>query len=729
MENSNKLKPSDVPKKMTVKIQNTNIQSGLLCVAIAAKLHGNPISMEQIKHHFGNDKNDIQLVELARIFQQIGFKAKPVNKDISKVPPGLFPIIAELKNGDFVLLGGKDEQEEKILVQRVGEARGSWVKIEELQENVGSQILLLKKQTTKQRSGQQFGLGWFVKSSRKYWTVLRDCLLASFFVQIFGLLSPLIFMIVIDKVLSNNSLSTLDVLVFALVVVSLFEILLNGLRTYLMSHTANRIDLMLGVQLFKHLMSLPLSYFESRQVGDTIARMKELENVRSFITGSGLMLFLDLFFLVVFLFVMYLFSPFLTMLVLVALPFLFGASFLLTPLLRNKLEDRYATGSDKQSFLVETLSGMETIKANAAEPRVREEWEKRLANHVKIGFSGGHLSNLISQSTGLISKILSVLLLWFGAKEVLYGNLTVGQFIAFNMLSSRVIAPILRLSRIWKELQQVNVSVARIGDIFNTAPEPGFDPSKVSLPAIKGDIRFEDVTFRFSPEGAEVLQDVSFSVKAGEIIGIIGTTGSGKTTLVKLLQRLYVPEKGRIFIDGIDISMTDSSWLRRQIGVVIQDGVLFNRSIRDNIALNVPDLDIEEVIAAAKLAGVHDLILGLPEGYDTLVGERGCRLSTGQRQRIAIARALASDPRMLILDEATSGLDYESEMHVQKNMRRICQGRTVFIIAHRLTTIRHADRIISLEHGRIVENDTPQTLLKAGGRFATLQSIHEGHYA
>lgn len=714
---------------MTKKTQNSNIQSGLFCVAIAAKLHGNPISMEQIKHHFGNDKNDLQLIELARIFQQIGFKAKPVSKNLSKVNPGLFPIIAKLKNGNFVLVGGKDEQEEKVLIQEVGEARGRWVKIEELQEKLSDQILLLKKQTIQQRSGQQFGLGWFVKSARKYWSVLRDCLLASFFVQIFGLLSPLIFMIVIDKVLSNNSLSTLDVLVFALVVVSLFEILLNGLRTYLMSHTANRIDLMLGVQLFKHLMSLPLSYFESRQVGDTIARMKELENVRSFITGSGLMLFLDLFFLVVFLFVMYLFSPFLTMLVIIALPFLFGVSFLLTPLLRDKLEDRYAAGSDKQSFLVETLSGMETIKANAAEPKVREEWEKRLADHVKIGFSGGHLSNLISQSTGLISKILSVLLLWFGAKEVLYGNLTVGQFIAFNMLSSRVIAPILRLSRIWKELQQVNISVARIGDIFNTSPEPGFDPSKVSLPAIKGDIRFEDVTFRFSPEGAEVLQDVSFSVKAGEIIGIVGTTGSGKTTLVKLLQRLYVPEKGRIFIDGIDISMADNSWLRRQIGVVIQDGVLFNRSIRDNITLNVPDLDIEEVIAAAKLAGVHDLILGLPEGYDTLVGERGCRLSTGQRQRIAIARALASDPGMLILDEATSGLDYESEMHVQKNMRRICQGRTVFIIAHRLTTIRHADRIISLEQGRIVENDTPRALLKAGGRFATLQSIHEGHYA
>ncbi len=425
---------------------------------------------------------------------------------------------------------------------------------------------------------------------------------------------------------------------------------------------------------------------------------------------------------------MFLFSPFLTLLVVCALPLLFGASFLLTPLLRNKMEDRYAAGSGKQSFLVETLGGMETIKANAAEPKVQEEWEKRLSEHVKIGFSSGHLSNLISQTTGIISKVLSVLLLWFGAKEVLHGNLTVGQFIAFNMLSSRVIAPILRLSRLWKEWQQVNVSLARIGDIFNCAAEPGFDPGRVSLPPIRGDVRFENVSFRYTPDGKEVLQGLTFSVKAGEVIGIVGSTGSGKTTLAKLLQRLYVPEKGRIFIDGVDLSMVDCSWLRRQIGVVIQDGVLFNISIRDNITLNVPDLEIEEVIEAAKLAGVHDMVLELPEGYDTLVGERGCKLSTGQRQRLAIARALATNPAMLIMDEATSGLDYESERQVQENMQQICRGRTVFIIAHRLSTLRYADRIISLENGTIVEDDTPESLLQTGGRFASLTAIHSAGY-
>jgi subfamily B ATP-binding cassette protein HlyB/CyaB len=486
---------------------------------------------------------------------------------------------------------------------------------------------------------------------------------------------------------------------------------------------------MLGVQLFKHLMTLPLSYFENRKIGETIARMRELETVRQFITGSGIMLILDLFFLVVFLVVMFLFSPFLSLIVLVALPFLFCASFFITPFLHDKLQDKYTSNAGNQSFLVETLGGIETIKAAAAEPRIQEKWENRLTQHVKNGFRSSHLANLISQSTTLVSKMLSVLLLWFGAKEVLAGNLTVGQLIAFNMLSSRAIAPILRLSQIWKEFQQVKISIARIGDIFNCPGEPGFDPHRVTLPAIVGNVAFDRVSFRYRPEGLTVLNEVSFSVAAGEVIGIVGSTGSGKTTLAKLLQRLYVPERGRVLIDGVDLSMADASWLRRQIGVVVQDSVLFNSSIRDNITLNAPELEIEAVIEAAKLAGAHSFIMELQHGYDSPVGERGVQLSTGQRQRLAIARALATNPRMLIFDEATSALDYESELVIQRNMKEICQGRTVFIIAHRLSTVRHADRIITLEKGIVVENNTPEILLTLGGRYATLHNIQEGIYA
>ncbi|SHI14080.1 type I secretion system permease/ATPase [Desulfofustis glycolicus] len=706
-----------------------DVRSGLFCLGLMSRLLGAPISAEQLRHQFSTGQDELAPLMLARAFRRIGFKVRLVDKPLARLRPELYPVVAPLHGSGYAMLARLDIDKRQVLVQEEGTAQPHWEDIDQLQQRLRGTIMLLKRKERQLDGEQRFGLGWFFRAARKYGGVFRDCLLASLFVQLFALLSPLVFMIVIDKVLSNNSLTTLDVLVLALVIVSIFEIALNGLRTYLLSHTANRMDLMLGVAVFKHLMSLPLSYFESRRVGDTIARMRELDNVRRFITGSGLMLLLDLFFVVVFLLVMYLFSPFLLLIVLISLPFLFAASFLMTPLLRNRLEDTYSSGADNQSFLVETISGIETIKAGAAEPRLQAKWEARLTDHVKNGFQSGLLANLVNQITAVASKALTVLLLYFGAKEVLYGNLTVGQLIAFNMISSRVVAPIVRLSQIWKEFQHVRISVARIGDIFRCPAEPGFDPFRVSLPDIAGAVTFERVMFGYGPDGSPVLSDVSFSVQAGEVIGIVGSTGSGKTTLAKLLQRLYVPRSGRVLIDGVDLSMADASWLRRQIGVVVQDGVLFNGSIRDNIALNGPDLPLATVIEAAELAGAHGFIMDFPHGYDTSVGERGVQLSTGQRQRLAIARALATDPRMLILDEATSSLDYESELLIQQKMRQICRGRTVFIIAHRLSSVRHADRIITLERGRIDENDTPEALLAAGGRYATLHSIHEGRYA
>ncbi|SDP34694.1 ATP-binding cassette, subfamily B, HlyB/CyaB [Desulforhopalus singaporensis] len=687
-----------------------------------------PVDLEHLRHNFSASScSDVHL-QLKRNLVELGFTVSSVRKSPQELKGKDYPVIAQFqKSGDFALLLQDNREERKILVQRSSGERASWIAVDELKGQLQPDLFIAKiKKETAEESSSRFSLSWFIEAALRYKSILRDCILASLFVQIFGLLAPLFFMIVIDKVLSNNSLSTLDVLVFALVVVSAFEILLGGLRSYLMSHTANRIDLKLGITLFRHLISLPMSYFESRQVGDTIARMRELETVRQFITGSGIMLFLDLFFLVIFLVVMYLFSPFLATIVVAALPFLFCASFFITPFLRNSLEDRYGSNAANQSFLVETISGMETIKSSAAEPKIRAKWEEKLAAHVQNGFHSGNLSNLIQQSTTIVSKILSVLLLWLGAKEVLHGNLTIGQLIAFNMLSSRAVAPILRLSQVWKEFQQAKVSVARIGDIFNCPPEPGFDPARVSLPPLRGKVEFDRVSFRYRPDSPLVLEEVNFSVNSGEVTGIVGSTGSGKTTLAKLLLRLYVPERGKVLVDGINLAMADTSWLRRQIGVVVQDGVLFNSSIRDNIALNSPELDIEDVMKVAELAGAHEFILQLPDGYDTLVGERGLQLSTGQRQRLAIARALATDPKMLVLDEATSALDYESERIIQNNMQEICKGRTVFIVAHRLSTVRQADRIITLEKGRIVENDSPQALLAAGGRYATLHAIQEG---
>ncbi|MDX9896746.1 MAG: type I secretion system permease/ATPase [Desulfofustis sp.] len=704
-------------------------RGGLFCLRIMSRLYGAPIDAEHVRHHFAVSNGPTTPLELARCFRHLGFSVRVVDKRLNRLSPDFYPLVAQKKDGSYIVLAKYHGEKGQILVQEEGAGRAVWEALPSLQQRLTGTFLLLRRQDQAPAAHKGFGISWFFKKAGKYSAILRDCLLASLFVQLFALLSPLVFMIVIDKVLSNNSLTTLDVLVLALVLVSLFEILLNVVRSYLLSHTANRMDLLLGMEVFRHLLSLPLSYFENRRVGDTIARMRELDTVRRFITGSGLLLLLDLFFIGLFLLVMYLFSPFLFVIVLISLPFLFSASFIATPLLRDRLEDTYASGAENQSFLVETIAGMETIKAAAAEPRLREKWEARLAGHVKNGFRSGHLANLVNQSTAFASKGLTVLLLYFGAKEVLQGNLTVGQLIAFNMISSRVVAPIVRLSQIWKEFQQVRVAVARIGDIFRCLPEPGFDPNRVSLPRLKGDVVFDRVTFSYQVDRSPVLSDVSFSVRAGEVVGIVGSTGSGKTTVAKLLQRLYVPNQGRILIDDVDISTADASWLRRQIGVVTQDGVLFNGTIRENIALNNPGMDLEAVIGAAELAGAHSLVMDLPNGYDTPVGERGIYLSAGQRQRLAIARALATNPRMLIFDEATSALDYESELFVRRNMKKICTGRTVLIIAHRLSSVRHADRILTIEQGCLLENDSPAALLARDGRYARLHRIQEGCHA
>lgn len=704
-------------------------QSGLFCAAVITALHGNPLDGEQLRHQFTGSGREVEPAELARILNESGCKATPVSRELDTIKGEAFPLVARNRDGTYLVLAKRSDKDNAYLVQRPEQERATWVDGRRLQEELSGDVILLRKKEARDGDPSGFGLKWFLSTSMKYRSILRDCFIASFFVQLFTLASPLIFMLVIDKVLSHNSLSTLDVLVFALIVISIFEVLLNSLRAYLLSHTANRLDLMLGLQLFRHLLTLPLSYFETRQVGDTVARIRELETIRGFITGSGIMLFLDLLFLLLFVGVMFLFSPFLTLLVVLTIPFLFLASFVLTPFLRDRLEDKYSSNATNQSFLVETITGMETIKSSASEPHVREKWEQQLGEHVKAGFTSGNLANLINQVTTIVSRTLTVILLWFGAREVLSGNLTVGQLIAFNMLSSRVVAPIIRLSQIAKEFQQTNVAVARIGDIFNTASEPGFDPQRISLPPIKGKVRFDRVSFRYQIDGREVLTDINFTVQPGEVVGIVGSTGSGKTTLVKLLQRLYVPERGRVLIDGVDLAMADASWLRRQIGVVTQDGVLFNNTIHNNITLNSSGLGTEAVMEVARLAGAHDFIMELPKGYDTVVGERGILLSTGQRQRLAIARALATNPRMLIFDEATSALDYESELLIQKNMQRICQGRTAFIVAHRLPTVRHADRILTLEQGRLIEDGRPADLLAAEGRFARLHRIQEGSHA
>lgn len=696
--------------------------SGLQCLSLLLRFHQISIDPAQISHQYSGSQ--IGVTEMLSCAKRLKIKARAVREDWAGLMKLPLPAIVELKDKTFVIVGKISADD--VLVQIPSENRPRIIKRAEFQYDWTGRVVLMTRRATLADVARRFDVTWFLQAMHKYRRLLTEVLVASFFLQLFGLVTPLFFQVVTDKVLTHRGFTTLDVLVVGLIAVSIFETVLGALRTYVFAHTTNRIDVELGARLFRHLVALPISYFESRRAGDSVARVRELENIRNFLTSSALTLVVDLFFTFVFLAVMFYYSPTLSWIVVGSFPFYIAISAGVTPIFRRRLEKKFDRGAENQAFLVESVGAMQTLKAMAIEPQMQRRWEEQLAGYVGSSFDVLSLGNWSSQAVQFISKIVTALTLYFGAHLVIEGQLTVGELIAFNMLAGRVAQPVLRLAQVWQDFHQARVSIARLGDILNTTPEPTFNASRAALPPIKGDITLDRISFRYRIDAPLALQDVSLKVSTGQVIGIVGPSGSGKSTLTKLVQRLYVPEGGRVLIDGIDLTVADVAWLRRQIGSVLQENVLFNRSIRDNIALADPGMNMERVIAAADLAGAHEFILGLTDGYDTMVGERGASLSGGQRQRIAIARALVMDPRILIFDEATSALDYESENIIQRNMRRIANGRTVLIIAHRLSAVRHADRIITIEEGRIVEDGTHDDLIKNGGRYAMLHQIQAG---
>lgn len=719
---------------------STGAHGAMEMLRLYTQLHHIHLDNDQLEHQFASFDKDgnamaLGVGEMIRALQALGFDATLRSGPRRDLDARALPALMPMRDGSMMLVGNLEQGagEQGALVMVAGDPQPRKISLREFDGLFAGQwIVATRAQTVPQTpdaSGQPaaepFGLGWFWQALRKYRGLMGEILLASLFVQIIALVTPLIFQVVIDKVLTHRTLSTLDVMVLALLGVSIFEVVLGAMRHYLLSHTTNRVDVELGAKLFKHLLHLPLSYFESRRSGDTVARVRELENARNFLTGQALTSWLDLLFAIVYLAVMLYYSVTLTLVVILALPIFFGASALITPLLRKKLEDKFALGAENQAYLVETVTSMETLKSHAVEPQWQREWERRMAAYVHTAFEGGHMGNATNQFINLASKVLTVVLLWLGARLVIDGELTVGGLIAFNMLSGRVNAPILKLSSLWQDFTQMKVSIKRLADIMDASPEPAFQPHRSTPPAIQGRVTFEHVSFRYSPKAPEVLTDLSFDVRPGEVIGLVGVSGAGKTTLTRLIQRLYSPDSGRILIDGMDLNLVDTAWLRRQIGVVGQDTLLFNRTVRENIALADPSLKMDAVIEAAKLAGAHDFIAQLPEGYDTVIGERGGKLSGGQRARVAIARALATQPKLLLLDEATASLDYESERLIHDNMASIAEGRTVFMVAHRLSTLRMADRILVLENGRLIEAGGHASLLSSGGRYASLYKAHQ----
>ncbi|QGY78871.1 type I secretion system permease/ATPase [Xanthomonas hyacinthi] len=696
---------------------------GLAGLGLLAQFHGIAADAGQLAHQHGRAGEPFDESTLLLAAKQLGLKAKFSDIAADRLDKVALPALAWQPDGEHFIVAKLGDQ--KVLIQNLRLRRPQVLTREQFDQHYAGRLLSVASRASVLGELARFDFRWFVPAVVKYRRILLEIFVVSLFIQLFALVTPLFFQVVMDKVLVHHGMTTLEVIAAGLLVIAVFDVTLNGLRTYVFSHTTSKIDVELGARLFRHILNLPLAYFESRRVGQTIARVRELENIRSFLTGQALTSVLDLLFTGVFLAVMFYYSAWLTLIVVLSLPVYALWSAAITPVLRKRLDEKFARGAENQSFLVETVSGIGTVKATAVDPRMARTWDTQLAGYVGAGFRVTRLANIGQQGVQLVQKLVGVGVLFFGAKLVIDGKLSVGQLIAFNMLSGQVSAPIVRLAQLWQDFQQVGISVERLGDILNTRTEvPG---SRMVLPPIQGRVTFDQLTFRYRPDTADVLSGIDLDIAPGEVIGIVGRSGSGKSTLTKLVQRLYVPQGGRVLVDGHDLALADPAWLRRQLGVVLQENFLFNHSIRENIALGDPGMPLERVIQAAQLAGAHEFILQLPEGYDTKVGDNGAGLSGGQHQRIAIARALVTKPRILIFDEATSALDYESEHAVMQNMREICKGRTVLIIAHRLSTVRMANRIVVVDKGRIVETGKHEELVdRPGGQYAHLYKLQQG---
>ncbi len=709
------------------KAEPRKLDTAILCLVAIAKIFGIPADEAQLRRAYvvaGTVGMDT--MTMLRAAGELGLKSRLIKIDPTQLAKTPLPAIAILKNGNYVIVA-KQEKEKVVIIDPYRDHHFVLPSANLINAWNGEMVLFTRRYISpKAKTQKKFSLSWFIPAIWRYKRNLGQVLFLSFVLQLFGLISPMFTQVIIDKVLVHRSLNTLDVLIFGMTFVSIFQAWMTGLRSYLFTHTTNKIDVALSTRLFRHITALPVKYFETWQVGEVVARVRELENIRQFITGSALTVVLDTIFAIVYIIAMFKYSSYLSLITLLMLPLYITLNLVVTPIYRKRLNDKFTAGTENQAFLIEAVTGIQTVKSLAVESQLIQKWEQMLARYIKTAFATANLSNVAGNIGSFIQQVFTLAILWFGSYQVMQDKLTVGELIAFQMMSGQVIAPILRLVNMWQNFQQTMVSVDRLSDILNEPAEPAFNANRTTLPTVRGDIVFDRVTFRYRQDMSEVLYQLSIVIQAGASIGIVGRSGSGKSTLTKMIQRLYVPESGRVLIDGVDLAQVEPAWLRRQIGVVLQDNFLFNGTIRDNIGAVRLDAPMEDIMIAAKNSGAHHFIQELPDGYDTLVGERGTALSGGQRQRIAIARALLTNPRILIFDEATSALDYESERMIMDNLDTISAGRTMIMIAHRLSTVRHCDRIIVLERGRVAEQGTHEELLERRGVYHRLYMQQEG---
>jgi len=694
------------------------------------------VSIIKVLQHFGvkdlqkiydeNPETDEQLdwERLQKLAKKYRVSSTLIHPTVDELREIEYPAVAKMVDGAYIAIGSAND--EVILAIDPRENKPQAIPIKQFLEGWSGDLLVFSAALNWAYFKKRYNVDWFMRVFKRYKKPLGEVLAASFFLQLMGIGFPLITQVIIDKVIGNNGISTLTVIGCSMIVFFFMQALLTALKTYVLNHTTNKLNAILGTRLFHHLISLPLPYYERRRVGDTLMRVGALGQIREFLTGTGLMTVLDVFFSVVFIVFMLWYSVPLTLIALITVPLYMVQNIWAVPIIKRKIEAVWRTGAMNNAFMVEAITNIETIKALAVEPQFVNKWENLLARYVRTTFENAKFRLFISGFSGVVNACITMGILWYGGHMVMNGEFTLGQLIAFQMISRQALGPMTKLLTMWPQVQQVGLALERIGDILNTPMEPIVaDMGKRGAPRIDGSIEFTDVSFRYRVDLPLVLKNINLTVLPGQKIGIVGRSGSGKSTLTNLVQNLYIPEAGSIVVGGIDTKEANLSWLRGQIGVVMQENYLFNSSVRDNIAVSRPTATMDEIIRAARLAGAHEFILELKEGYDTKVGERGDSLSGGQRQRVAIARALLANPPILIFDEATSALDYESERIILNNMGAIGAQRTMLIIAHRLSAVRRCDKIIVVDQGEIVESGTHDQLLALGGLYRYLYDQQE----
>lgn len=688
--------------------------TGLIAFEVVAKINNIDVDLRSISREYGLSGDEIPKEELLRIIKNLKFKVKLKQMSLDKIQKYPIPCIFLLKDGSYGVLLKVNWRDGKALIFLPTEKNTQDITFRRFKEIATDEFIFLSHKMITSRI--KFGFKWFYAEIIKYKQVMVEVLLGSFVVQLFGLVTPLFTQVILDKVIVHRSMTTLDVLAIAFIAVTVFEFILNITRNYIFIHTVNKIDAKLGAKIFRHLFSLPFVYFENRKVGNIISRIRELDVIREFITSKSVSVIIDLIFSSVFVIVMFMYSVKLTLIVLAFVLFIAILYLTITPELRERLNQKFYMGAQSQSYLVESVTGVQTVKSLSIEGSMQKKWEDYLGQYVHSSFKLSNMANVTGSISTVVQKSMTIAILYLGVKLVIENKLTIGQLIAFQMFANQFSGPVLRLVNLWNEFQQALLGVDRLGDILNH-PEEIQSEKAITLPSLQGGIKIDHLSFKYLTDSPYVINDVTLEIKPSTSVGIVGRSGSGKSTITKLIQRLYIPNEGTIFVDDIDVRHMNPVWLRYNIGVVLQENYLFSGTIRENIALPKPEASIEEIIEVAKMAGAHEFISQLPEGYDTVVGERGSTLSGGQKQRVAIARALITDPKILIFDEATSALDYESERIILTNLEKIKQGRTTIIIAHRLSAVKNCDMIVSVDKGRIIETGSHEELMAKKGYY------------